>query len=208
MYTYYYTLTLCTTDPDYPQCVPWNVYYTFKVILSASCLQVKPTLVGDLESRGGDRPADIEPEKPPLSKRQKWRLKCRAKRLRRRERRKNSTLETTRDSGEEEEGGQAMRTKVDSAVLSRLPTDTKQQLPDNIDRRNRSRTRKATGIDSSGGGVRSRGVKVQRSADPHPGTVKMSGRKRKRKGVESSKEEAEFAEMVAKYRKKLQRTSL
>ncbi len=174
------------------------------VILSTLCLQVKPTLVCGLESRGRDRPADIEPEKPPLSKRQKWRLKCRAKRLRRRERRKNSTLETTGDSEEEEERGQAKRTKADSAVLSRLRTDTKRQLSDNTDHRSRSQTRKAT----DGGGVRSRGIKVQRSVDPRPGTVKLSGRKRKRKGVESSKEEAEFAEMVAKYRKKLQRTSL
>ena len=88
---------------------------------------------------------------------------------------------------EDVERGQVKRTNADSA-----------EIP----------IHKATGITGSGGDVRSRRVKVERSAIPHPSTVKLSGRKRKRKGVESNKEEAEFAEMVAKYRRKLQWTTM
>ena len=146
--------------------------------------------------------------KKPLSKRQKWRLKCRAKRLRRRERKKNSTSESTGKEGK----GEAKRTNADSAVTVKLPTDNKKQLPDDVSTpavndRNHIQTCKlvkaAVTSGSGGGGMGSRKVKVQKS-DVHPG-VKLS-RKRKRKGVESSMEEAEFAEMVAKYRRKLQRT--
>ena len=151
---------------------------------------MKPTIGGGSgpESNaggvGGDKSASVDPEKP-LSKRQKWRLKCRAKRLRRRERKKNSTLELTGDS-EDAERGQAKGTKkADSAEIPIY---------------------KATGV--AGSDARSRRVKIQRSTDPRAGTVKLSGRKRKRKGVESNKEESEFAEMVAKYRRKLQRTTV
>lgn len=146
--------------------------------------------------------------KKPLSKRQKWRLKCRAKRLRRRER-KNSTSESTGKEGK----GEAKRTNAYSAATVKLPTDNKKQLLDDVSAptvndRNHIQTHKLVKATvtsgSGGGGVGSRKVKVQKS-DAHPG-VKLS-RKRKRKGVESSMEEAEFAEMVAKYRRKLQRTS-
>lgn len=146
---------------------------------------MKPTIggVSGLESIAGGDDGDKSASEKPLSKRQKWRLKCRAKRLRRRERKKNSTLELTGDS-EDAERGQAKRTKADSAEIPTIY--------------------KAAGVAGSDGDVRSRRVKIQRSTDPRPGTVKLSGRKRKRKGVESNKEEVEFAEMVAKYRRKLQ----
>ena len=127
--------------------------------------------------------------------------------MRRRERKKNSTSE----SSGKEESEQAERTKAESAVSFKVSTDDKPQQLHNISApavsRNHSQTHKlvrAAGTGGGGGGVESRKVKVE-SSDQHPG-VKLS-RKRRRKGVESSKEEAEFAEMVAKYRRKLQRTS-
>lgn len=126
--------------------------------------------------------------------------------MRRRERKKNSTSE----SSGKEENEQARRTKAESAVSFKLSTDDKPQQLHNVSapavNRNHSQTRKlvrAAGT-GGGGGVESRKVKVERY-DQHQ-RVKLS-RKRKRKGVESNKEEAEFAEMVAKYRRKLQRTS-
>ena len=66
--------------------------------------------------------------KKPLSKRQKWRLKCRAKRLRRRERKKNSTSESIGKEGK----GEAKRTNADSAVTVKLPADNKKQLLDGV----------------------------------------------------------------------------
>lgn len=164
-----------------------------------------PGISGQAKAAGvdEDKGTDVESETP-LSKRQKWRLKCRAKRLRRRERKKISASESTGT----EEKGRAKQTKAESAVPFTLPTDNKKQLRNDsapVISRNRSQTRQGTGmVGGDGGKTQSKNVKVERS-DTHPG-VKLS-RKRKRKGVESSKEEVEFAEMVAKYRRKLQRTS-
>ena len=158
----------------------------------------------NINSTAGDEAADTKSEKP-LSKRQKWRLKCRAKRLRRRERKKNLVSELT-----DKEEKQAKRTKAESAVSFKLHTDDKQQQLHNAPvpaiSSNHSQTCRLVQATGKGGdGVGSMKAKVQR-LDQQPG-VKLS-RKRKRKGVESSKEEEEFAEMVAKYRKKLQRTTV
>ena len=162
---------------------------------------MKPTsgISGQAKTAGvdGDKATDATLEKP-LSKRQKWRLKCRAKRLRRREIKKNSMSEST---NKEEEQAERTKATYDRQQLHNVPAPAVS--------RNHSQTHKlhvvrTIGTGGVSGGVGTRKLKVERS-DQHPG-VKLS-RKRKRKGVESSKEEAEFAEMVAKYRRKLQRTS-
>lgn len=167
---------------------------------------MKPSVNGETKV-AGDEAANTKSAEKPLSKRQKWRLKCRAKRLRRRERKKKLMSEST-----DKEEKHTERTKAESAPSFKLHADDKSQqlhnVPAPVVSHGHSQIRKlvqATRTDGgSGGSAGSRKVKVQRT-DQHPG-VKLS-RKRKRKGVESSKEEAEFAEMVAKYRRKLQRTT-
>ena len=159
---------------------------------------MKPTsgVSGQAKSTGADGSSKSE---KPLSKRQKWMLKCRAKRLRRRERKKNSISEST---------AKVERTKAKTAtraVSFKLPTVGKQQLhniPAPAVSCNHTQTRKL--VLATGDEVGSMKVNVQRS-DQHS-TLKLS-RKRKRKGAESNKEEEEFAKMVDKYRRKLQRTA-
>ena len=133
-----------------------------------------------------------EGSEKPLSKRQLWRLKCKAKRLRRRERKKNSLPEPVGT-----EGGNVKTSNADSAVSLERPPDSEHYAAtlSAAGRHNHTQSR------SLAGKVDSRKVQVQRSDKC---SREKSSRKRKRKGVELSREEAEFAKMVDKYRKKLQ----
>ena len=114
----------------------------------------------------------------PLSKRRKWQIKCRAKRLRRRERKK------TLLSSSDKEGEVATTTESKHHISGSQKQEPKPAHSNGIPSKNVEKT-----------------VFVANRTDM------KSSRKRKRKKEESVEEEA-FAKMVDKYQRKLRRTAV
>lgn len=148
---------------------------------------------------------NVEPVKP-LSKRQKWKLKCKAKRLRRRARK--NALDSTRNNQKEEVDEHGDKPRPLKEVSFKLLKKRKHQFVSGSSCENNrldNETRQV--LHSSGGSIR----KVQRSAQITNPVTSNAGnklsRKRKRKRAESKEEEA-FAVMVDRYRRKLQRIAV
>ena len=140
---------------------------------------------------------DLESQKP-LSKRQKWKTKCKAKRLRRKER-KRSLVSSSTPKEEVDESN------MKSAQRFKFPTTGKWKCHPHI----------SASIDSDSRGqnlnlYHANDVSfknLEQTLSLANRTSMKSSRKRKRKMPESSEEEA-FAKMVDKYRRKLQCTAV
>ena len=138
-----------------------------------------------------------------MSKRQKWKLKCRAKRLRRKERKRSFVSSATPT----EEADKSNMKRAQVAVTFELPTSGKRkchlQISGSIDGDSQGQN---FNLDHSNDVSSEKLNRLERSLSLANRSGMKSSRKRKRKMPESSEEEA-FAKMVDKYWRKLQRTA-